>query len=1052
MTTEGQGVALYDARTQTCVRSWQTPIGMQLSHAVCIHPTSGRLIGVRDQTVLFGWAADSPGMQGTTGSGSQTVSVPVLTLLQHASLLDGVVAVLADGSAAIFNASLTAQIASVPRPEGVAKTTRALWASLLPLPHGQAAPIALVTLMLEADGPLALYVRPLSPSGSGPDGRSEPLHSVQLPTGPPPLHIVPPSVAAPPSSASGRGRGAAASPAATAALCGCCLVPAAAAMVAPATDGSGAAAMGGLSSRGVHSNDAMLCLLWAPATLELFTVNTKRTPPAAAASAGAPAAPSSLPCVRRSIDGVAITAAAGTEASGSTKLPRSPGGVRPHGGGSSSLSFSMPCALQSLQPPALLALSTGAAEAAEQLFTAHPSQLTFQQWDARYGLLHGTRTFDLHSLAPGAGGGGGGGGGGGDGGGAGAPPVPVGACTFMGAAGIALAYPHAVLICRAERSANVFGLAHALCATQRTALALHADETESAGAAASGASGPSNASCAASCAAAAPLDSSLAVRAASLLPPPCRAQRLDSLLSLPPPAVGAASIPQLLPASQLATWRSRTATEAQTEAAVLSSLLEGKHTPSSFETALASFLGGLSADLSAESNATSVAFRPVRHASFAEGDAAAEEEAGDAGAQQRGRGGTKRSAELGTKRSAPETPSSAPSAFEGVQLPPSKRLTRIRAGGVADVSPTTPREAPSAEMSAAGAHGKAVGKAGHHKGCGGNGDGGGGSAVAVGVAAAGGSSSGLPLHSRVSVHFVFQVCAHCLRFGTDEWLPPLRPLLVSGAAASCTDLLLPALCERRALAPLLLFLHHTSAVTEEHLVRILELALRERQAAAAAAKDALARQAALAVAPKPKPRIVPFGARAPTEEVASASAARAAAQAVAAAEAEARGWDQLLDRLIGAPRNDVFLLQALRSLPLDDTVSLLQRLLTLLSRYFAPLATEGGVGAVPSSSALAASRSLSAGSAAAASGAPSLSQIVGWLNVLIDAHFSRLLIHAPCHGLLHSLNGLARRHVKACSSLKGLKGYLMQATESAPGGNGRTRPVPQYSQELLEGL
>ena len=161
---------------------------------------------------------------------------------------------------------------------------------------------------------------------------------------------------------------------------------------------------------------------------------------------------------------------------------------------------------------------------------------------------------------------------------------------------------------------------------------------------------------------------------------------------------------------------------------------------------------------------------------------------------------------------------------------------------------------------------------------------------------------------------------------------------------------------------------------------------------------------------------------------------------------------QLLDRLIGAPRNDVFLLQALRSLPLDDTVSLLQRLLTLLSRYFAPLATEGGVGAVPSSSALAASRSLSAGSAAAASGAPSLSQIVGWLNVLIDAHFSRLLIHAPCHGLLHSLNGLARRHVKACSSLKGLKGYLMQATESAPGGNGRTRPVPQYSQELLEGL
>ena len=34
--------------------------------------------------------------------------------------------------------------------------------------------------------------------------------------------------------------------------------------------------------------------------------------------------------------------------------------------------------------------------------------------------------------------------------------------------------------------------------------------------------------------------------------------------------------------------------------------------------------------------------------------------------------------------------------------------------------------------------------------------------------------------------------------------------------------------------------------------------------------------------------------------------------------------------------------------------------------------------------------------------------------------------------------------------LKGLKGYLKQATESAPGGTGWTRPVPQYSVELLD--
>ena len=160
-------------------------------------------------------------------------------------------------------------------------------------------------------------------------------------------------------------------------------------------------------------------------------------------------------------------------------------------------------------------------------------------------------------------------------------------------------------------------------------------------------------------------------------------------------------------------------------------------------------------------------------------------------------------------------------------------------------------------------------------------------------------------------------------------------------------------------------------------------------------------------------------------------------------------------------------LQALRSLPLDDTVSLLQRLLALLSRYFALHAADeapggSGGGGGGGGATLTATRSLSAGcngcngsaaaAAAAASGTPSLNQIVGWLNVLIDAHFARLLMHAPCHGLLHSLNGLARRHVKACSSLKGLKGYLKQATESAPGGNGWTRPVPQYSIELLEGL
>ena len=109
---------------------------------------------------------------------------------------------------------------------------------------------------------------------------------------------------------------------------------------------------------------------------------------------------------------------------------------------------------------------------------------------------------------------------------------------------------------------------------------------------------------------------------------------------------------------------------------------------------------------------------------------------------------------------------------------------------------------------------------------------------------------------------------------------------------------------------LLLFLQHTTAVAEDHLVRVLELALRERQSAAKAAKAAADAQRALADAPKAKPKIVPFGKKAPTTAQEGAAVAQAASDAVVAAEAEAKGWDALLDRLIAAPRNDVFLLQA----------------------------------------------------------------------------------------------------------------------------------------------
>lgn len=132
---------------------------------------------------------------------------------------------------------------------------------------------------------------------------------------------------------------------------------------------------------------------------------------------------------------------------------------------------------------------------------------------------------------------------------------------------------------------------------------------------------------------------------------------------------------------------------------------------------------------------------------------------------------------------------------------------------------------------------------------------------------------------------------------------------------------------------------------------------------------------------------------------------------------------------------------------MDDTISLLQRLITLLAKYFAPPSADDQFPAA-NGKAAAAAAGVAAAHGAAGGSAPNLAQIVGWLNVLIDAHFSRLLMHKPCHGLLTALSDLSRRHVKGCSSLKSLKGYLKQTTlvkSAMP-----SRPVAQYCVETLD--
>ena len=197
----------------------------------------------------------------------------------------------------------------------------------------------------------------------------------------------------------------------------------------------------------------------------------------------------------------------------------------------------------------------------------------------------------------------------------------------------------------------------------------------------------------------------------------------------------------------------------------------------------------------------------------------------------------------------------------------------------------------------------------------------------------------------------------------------------------------------RGVLPLLCaFVRHAAEIAEAQLLGILALALRHRRALldTAAAADA---------------------------DV-DAVAAGGGGAGTAASE-EVAGWEELIDVIIRVPRNDVFLLQVLRPLALPDCVQLLQRLLQLLATHAQSWRADG---------------------------IPSVAQVVAWLNVLIDAHFSQLLVHAPAHALLSRLGKLARRHVQLCSATKILKGHVDQASSRS---GLPARPPADYSVELL---
>ena len=60
---------------------------------------------------------------------------------------------------------------------------------------------------------------------------------------------------------------------------------------------------------------------------------------------------------------------------------------------------------------------------------------------------------------------------------------------------------------------------------------------------------------------------------------------------------------------------------------------------------------------------------------------------------------------------------------------------------------------------------------------------------------------------------------------------------------------------------------------------------------------------------------------------------------------------------------------------------------------------------------------------------PSLAQTAEWLSLLIDSHFSTLILTPSAHPLLGSLRAALTDHLSICRSASALKGFLTVLTQ-----------------------
>lgn len=175
--------------------------------------------------------------------------------------------------------------------------------------------------------------------------------------------------------------------------------------------------------------------------------------------------------------------------------------------------------------------------------------------------------------------------------------------------------------------------------------------------------------------------------------------------------------------------------------------------------------------------------------------------------------------------------------------------------------------------------------------------------------------------------------------------------------------------------------------------------------------------------------------------------------------------------LVRAPRNDVFMQRALRKLSAPEVVVLLTVLNRLLHKYAehfldVPSIARGGAGGAEKQKSKRGRSKSSSGEGDAEAGTgmevlwhgatpktkvPALGQVIDWARMLIDAHFSQLVLLAKGDAQLRDrvmeLQTLVAEEVGLCEAVSGLRGQLAHVLNKEPL---PVAPVPGYSIDVLD--